>query len=41
MRLKVLVTLFSENAMVYRGLSHRSWDISNKNIKKDADSAEI
>ena len=21
--------IFSENAMVYRGLSHRSWDISN------------
>ena len=31
----------SENDMVYRGLSHRSWDISNYNIKKDADSAEI
>ena len=31
----------SENAMVYRGLSHHSWDISNQNIKKDADSAEI
>ena len=22
----------SENDMVYRGMSHRSWDISNKNI---------
>ena len=31
----------SENDMVYRGLSHRSRDISNYNIKKDADSAEI
>ena len=31
----------SENAMVCRGLNHRSWDISNWNIKKDADSAEI
>ena len=31
----------SENGMVYRGLSHRSWDISDKVIKKDADSAEI
>ena len=31
----------SENDMVYRGLSHRSWDISNYNIRKDADSAEI
>ena len=31
----------SENDMVYRGLSHRSWDISNENIKKDADSAGI
>ena len=31
----------SINDMVYRGLSHRSRDISNYNIKKDADSAEI
>ena len=31
----------SENDMVYRGLSHRSWDISNYNTRKDADSAEI
>ena len=31
----------SKNDMVYRGLSHCSWDISNQNIKKDADSAEI
>ena len=31
----------SENAMIYRGLSHRSWDISNLNIRKGADSAEI
>ena len=31
----------SENDMVYRGLSHRSWDISNYNIRKDVDSAEI
>ena len=31
----------SENDMVYRGLSHRSWDISNENVKSDADSAEI
>ena len=31
----------SENDMVYRGLSHRSWDITNKNIKKDAGSAGI
>ena len=31
----------SENDMVCRGLSHRSWDISNYNIRKDADSAEI
>ena len=30
-----------ENDIVYRGLSHRLWDISNQNIKKDADSAEI
>ena len=31
----------SENDMDYRGLSHGSWDISNENIKKDTDSAEI
>ena len=31
----------SKNGMVYRGLSHRSWDISDWDIKKDADSAEI
>ena len=31
----------SENDMVYMGLSHRSWDISNENIKNNADSAEI
>ena len=31
----------SENAMIYRGLSHRSRNISDENIKKDADSAEI
>ena len=31
----------SENAMVYRGLGQRSWNISDWNIKKDADSAEI
>ena len=31
----------SENDMVYKGLSHRSWDISYWNSKKDADSAEI
>ena len=31
----------SECAMVCRGLSHRSWGISNWNIKKDAESAEI
>ena len=24
----------SENDMVYKGLNHRSWDISNKNIKR-------
>ena len=30
----------SENGMIYRGLSRRSWDISNQNIKKDTDSAE-
>ena len=30
----------SEND-VLRGLSHRSWDISDYNIKKDTDSAEI
>ena len=30
----------SEN-MFYRGLSHRSWDITHWNIKKCADSAEI
>ena len=30
-----------ENGMVYGDLSHRSWDISNKNIKKDADLSEI
>ena len=30
----------SENAMAYRDLSHRSWDISDWNIKKDADSVE-
>ena len=32
---------FSENDMDYRGLSHRSWDISNYNVRKDADSVEI
>ena len=31
----------SENGIVYGGLSHRSWDASFWNIKKDADSAEI
>ena len=31
----------SENGIVYGGLSHRSWDTSFWNIKKDADSAEI
>ena len=31
----------SENDMVYRGLSHCSWDISNENIKKGTESAEI
>ena len=31
----------SKNNMVYGGLSHRSWDISDWNIKKDADSTEI
>ena len=31
----------SETVMVYKGLSHRSWDINDENIKKDADSAEI
>ena len=31
----------SENVLVYGSLSHRSWGISNYNIKKDADSAEI
>ena len=30
-----------ENVLVYGSLSHRSWGISNYNIKKDADSAEI
>ena len=31
----------SENDMVYRGPSHHSQDISNQNMKKDADSVEI
>ena len=31
----------SVNAMFYRGLSHRSWDINDYNIKKDTNSAEI
>ena len=31
----------SENAMVYRSLSHRSWDLNDYNINKYADSAEI
>ena len=31
----------SENDMGYRVLGHHSWDISNQNIKKDADSVEI
>ena len=31
----------SENHMVYKCLSHRSWDINDQNIKKDADSAKI
>ena len=30
-----------EKDMIYRGLNHRSWDISNYNIKKDADLAGI
>ena len=30
-----------ENDKVYRGQSHHSWDISNWNIKKDVDAAEI
>ena len=29
-----------EDDFIYRDLSHRSWDISNWNIKKVADSAE-
>ena len=31
----------SENGMIYMGLRHLLWDISNQNIKKVADSAEI
>ena len=31
----------SENGMVYRVPSHRSWNISNQNVKQDSDSAEI
>ena len=31
----------SENDMAYRGLSHRSLDISNQNITNNANSAEI
>ena len=31
----------SENYMVFRGLRHRSWYISDKNIQNDAESAEI
>ena len=31
----------SENAMVYRGLSHSSWDISKSKYQKDVDLAEI
>ena len=31
----------SENTIAFRGLSHRSWDISDQNIKKDADTAGI
>ena len=30
----------SKNNMVYRGLSHCSWDINNWNIERDADSVE-
>ena len=30
----------SENYMIYKGLSHHSWDINNENIKKDSGSAE-
>ena len=35
------LSTLSENGMVYRSPSHRSWDIGYQNIKKDADSAEI
>ena len=47
MYLKVLITVFQK---MLRGLSHRSmkkglsypsWDVNDKNIKKDADAAEI
>ena len=31
----------SENVMVYRVPSYHSWDISNQNIRKDADPADI
>ena len=31
----------SENPMIYRGLSHCSWDISDYNIKKDAESQKF
>ena len=40
MDLKVLIKLFKK-MLVYGGVSHHSWDISNWNIKNDADSAEI
>ena len=30
----------SKNDMVYRGLSHCSWDISNWNVERDADSVQ-
>ena len=35
------LSTLSENGMVYRVLSHRSWNISNQNVKQDSDSAEI
>ena len=32
---------YVENDISYRGLSHRSWDISNQNIKKDITSSSL
>ena len=40
MDMKVFITVF-QKMIWFIGVSQRFWDICNKNIKNDADSAEI